>query len=484
MKLNLIDCLPSPPDGSPRRLLPKQKLFYDTVLDPTGSKYVLYAGGVGSAKTTVGCLTMITLAALFPGDYLVCRQFMPELKITTLKTFLDMCPKELIVEHRVADAIVKIRSRGGKISNVIFRGLEDADKHRSLNLNAAYIDESSQVAEEAFLLLQSRLRGPHIRKIFMTTNPAGHDWQYNYFVKQDMFKTEAAKRQFALVKAPSTENVFLPAGYVESMLSTYSEERIQREVMASFDAFEGAVYPEFRRDVHVIEAFKIPDNWTRVVGIDHGFRNPAAWIWGAVDGDQNLYIYREFYEKEWLIEEIVRDGKDGRPGVLTLMKGESIETAAIDPSTKAARNELDGQKLPDYDIYQKYLPDDFPLRGADNDVTSGIDRIKSYLKVDERTNRPKMFIFKSCTNLIDELCKYRYKERAYASAGKANEYEEPQKKDDHACDALRYLVKTQPEPYQGVEDIWKRVKYDSLEGQLIRDLKEIRSPDPKDPFGL
>ncbi len=483
MFLNLIDCLPAPADGSPRRLLPKQKLFYDTVLNPTGAKFILYAGGVGSAKTTVGCLTVITLAALYPGDYLVCRQFMPELKITTLKTFLDMLPRELLVEHRVADAIVRVRSTGGKISNVIFRGLEEPDKHRSLNLNAFYIDESSQVAEEGFLLLQSRLRGPHVRKGFCTTNPSGHDWQYRYFVKQDMFKTEEAKKQFALIRAPSTENVFLPAGYVESMLNTFSEERIQREVMASFDAFEGAVYPEFRRDLHVIKPFVIPANWTRVVGIDHGYRNPACWLWGAVDGDQNLYIYREFYEKELLIEEIV-GGKDGKPGVLQLMKGENIETAAIDPSTKAVRNETNGQKLCDFEIYQKYLPDDFPLKGADNDVSSGIDRVKSYLKVDERTGKPKLFVFENCANLIDEFCKYRFKERNYASAGKANEFEEPQKKDDHAMDAIKYLVKTQPEPYQGVEDIWQKVKYDSLEGQLIRDLKEIRNPDPKDPFGL
>src|SRR5690606_9147808 len=153
-----------------------------------------------------------------------------------------------------------------------------------------YIDESSQVSQEAFYLLQSRLRGAHVRKIIQTTNPAGHDWQYQLFVKQDMFKSEETKKQFLLIRAPSTENEFLPEGYVESMLSTYSEERIQREVMAAFDSFEGAVYPEFRRDVHVIEGFQIPKHWPRFVGADHGFTNPTAWVWGAVDPDGNIYV--------------------------------------------------------------------------------------------------------------------------------------------------------------------------------------------------
>jgi PBSX family phage terminase large subunit len=427
---------------------------------------------------------MIALAATYPGDYLVCRQFMPELKITTLKTFMDMCPKELIHEVRVADSIVRIKSQGGKISNVIFRGLEEPDKHRSLNLNAAYIDESSQVSEEAFLLLQSRLRGPHVRKIFMTTNPAGHDWQYTMFVKQDGFKTEEAKRQFYLVRAPSTENVFLPEGYVQSMLSTYSEERIQREVMASFDAFEGAVYPEFRRDLHVVQDFQIPAGWTRVIGIDHGYRNAAAWVWGAVDQDNNIYIYREFYEKEWLIEEICRGHKEkNKPGVVTLMKGEKIEQARIDPSTRAARNEKEGRKFSDYDIYQDNLPSDFPLFPANNDVTPGIDRVKTFLKPNPTTGRPRLFIFASCTNTIDEICKYRYRELSHTQMGKMNEREAPYKHDDHAMDALRYLIMSRPEPTVNPEEIWNKVKYNSLEGRLIRDLQALRTPTKSsDPF--
>jgi PBSX family phage terminase large subunit len=445
---------------------------------------VLYAGGVGSAKTTIGVLTTIALAAAYPGDYLVCRQFQPELKLTTYKAFLDMCPKELILEHRVADGLIKIRCPGGKHSNVIFRGLDEPDKHRSLNLNAAYIDESSQVSEGAFLLLQSRLRGPHVRKIYMTTNPAGHDWQYNLFVKQDMLKTEAAKKQFALVQAPSTENKYLPEGYVQSMLDTYSEERIAREVMASFDAFEGAVYPEFRRDIHVIKPFDIPKSWTRVIGIDHGYRNPAAWVWGAVDQDGTIYVYREFYEKEWLIEEICNGKKDkNAPGVKALMKGELIDQGRIDPSTRAQRNEKNGEKVSDFVIYKDALPDDFPLLLANNDVTAGIDRVKSYLKINPNTGKPKMYIFSNCNNVIDEMSKYRYKELSVGQSGQQNQKEEPVKHDDHAMDALRYLVMSQPEPQITPKDIYDKIKFNSLEGSLYRDLERVKNPGSgKDPF--
>lgn len=455
------------------------------VMDAKGPKYVAYYGGVGSGKSLVLCITMLMQAVVHGGEYVISRQFMPELKRTTYKNFLEICPKELIIDHKVALAEVHLKSATGKPAIIYFVGLDEPDKLRSLNLSGFAIDEASQVSEEAFLLLMNRLRNPAgLRKGIIVGNPAGHDWAYHRFVKQDIFANESAKKEYRLVHAPSTENKHLPAGYVESMLQNYSEERIQREVMGSFDAFEGMVYPEFRRDLHVIQPFQIPANWTRVIGIDHGYRNPSAWVWGAVDQDNNLYIYREFYEKEWLIEEVIRGHKEkGKPGVLQLMKGEKIDQARIDPSTKAARNERDGRKISDFDIYQENLPSDFPLFTANNDVTAGIDRIKTYLKPDQRTGKPRLFVFSTCSNVIEEMTKYRYRELNPTQQGKQNEKEEPYKHDDHAMDALRYLVMSQPEPHIDPEDVWTTLKYNSLEGQLYRDLKAVKSPKPPgDPF--
>lgn len=456
-------------------------------------KYIRYCGGIGSGKTMIGCITILTWAILHPGDYLVCRQFLPELKITTLKAFLDICPKELIEEYRVADGIIRVKAVGGKVSNVIFRGLEEPDKHRSLNLSGFWIDESAQVSEAAFMLLQGRLRGNGLRKGILTTNSAGHDWQWRWFVKKDMITKEEIKREFVNIYAPSTENVHLPEGYVETMLATWSEERIKREIYADEDSFEGQVYSEFRRDVHVVKPFVIPENWTRYAGIDHGYRNPAAWIWGAVDFDGNLWIYREFYQKEWLIEEICRGKPKAGDGVLARMQirseghvkqYERLEWAKIDPSTKAARNERDGLKISDFDIYLENLPEDFPLGIANNDVTAGIDKVKTYMKVDEKIGKPKVFIFESCANLIEELGKYRYPELTVQQQGRKAEKENPVKNNDHACDALRYLVMGLPDAPTAVEDIYEKLKYASLEGQLYRDLQHFKNPGRhKDPFG-
>lgn len=448
----------------------------DAAFDEKGPAYILYSGGVGSGKTLIGCISIITMAFLHSGDYLVCRLFNPELKLTTYKTFLEICPKDLILEHRVADQIIKIKSLDGGISNVIFRGLEEPDKHRSLNLNAAYIDEASQVSEEAFTLLQSRLRGKHYRKILCTTNPNGHSWLYRYWIKKD-FGNDNAKRQFFSVHAPSTENLHLPEGYVQNMLDSWSEDRIKREVMGSWDAFQGQVYTEFERSKHVVKPFAIPQEWTKFVGLDHGYRNPACAIWCAMDYDGNIYAYREFYQNEWIIEELVKGRRGVGSGLIDLSKGEKLEGIWVDPSTKADRG-----KESDFTTYMEYIPRDWSLLPANNEVAIGIDRIKQFLKPDNRGN-PRLFIFDSCSNLIEQMAQYRYEELTPGQEMAKNMKESPVKKDDHAVDALRYAIMSRPEEPKLKDLKSKQREQATLSGSVQRELYELKNKSKHlDPF--
>jgi PBSX family phage terminase large subunit len=458
-----MHCFPVGRDGQ-RTPLPKQRQFLDALLG-SQYKFVRYSGGIGSGKTMIGCVAMLHLAVLKRGDYLIGRQFMPELKATTYKTFLEICPPELIIEKRVADMEVVLHTVDGGRSTILFRGLEDFDKLRSLNLNAWYVDEAAQVSEDAFMLLQGRLRGAHWRKGYITQNPGGHDWSWRWFVRKEHITSDAVKKQFLNIRAPSIENVHLPDGYIDVMMSTWSNDRIQREIMGSDDAFEGMVFSEFDRSKHVVKPFRIPDDWIRRIGIDHGYRNYAAWVYGAISPDGDLYIYREYYEKEQLIEEICAANKK-------LIGTEKIEMAVIDPSVKATRGATGRSDL---DIYLECLPKDFPLLMANNDVTSGIDRVKSYMKLDKR-GKPRTYVFDTCVHLLDEVMQYRWQETASASKASKNDKEAPVKKNDHAVDAWRYLHMTCPEETVAVKDPAKDLKYGSIERALYNEIQELKTP--------
>lgn len=488
--LDLNKCFPPSPEDGSQGPLPKQAEFLDLILDPKGPKYIGYYGGYGSGKSLILCVAMLTQAVLYGGEYVIARQHMPELRRTTMKTFLEILPKELLIEHRIADAEIKIKSATGKPAVFYFVGLDEPGKLDSLNLSGFGIDESSYTTEEAFLKLQGRLRNPKgLRKGLLVGNPKGQNWVYHWFVKKSRQKPtprttlEQAKAQYHMIVAPSTENIHLPEGYVEGMLASYSPERVKRDVYGSFDSFEGQIYSEFDRSVHVVAPFKIPEEWPRVMGIDHGFRNPAAILWGAVDYDGNLYIYREFYKREWLIEEIC-NGRYGEPGFLQLTGQEKVQWAKIDPSTKAKRNERNGEKISDFELYLENLPRDFPLEPGNNDVSAGIDKVKSYLKIDEHTGKPSVYIFNTCENFLDEIAQYRWAELSPTQEGKVNVKEEPVKHNDHAMDAWRYLVMALPDAPSVQRSVWDKIEYNSLEGALHRDLSRLKKPKSlRDPFG-
>lgn len=478
---------PSPLDQS-QGPLPKQQLTLDLALDPKGPSNIAYYGGYGSGKSLILCIINILWGIRYGGEYVIAREYMPELRRTTMQLFKKLLPKELVIEERIADAQFRIRSQRGE-ALFHFVGLDEPGKLDSLTLDGVSIDEASQTSEEAMLKLQGRLRGPHgLRKMFLAGNPKGHDFVYRYYVKQDMFNeyydpfrkrvvsVAEQKKEYRMVVAPSTENRHLPNDYIGKMLSTYSKERIERDIMGSFDAFQGQIYTEFRRDTHVIKPFRIPDEWTKFIGADHGFNNPAAFIWIACDYDGNLYAYREFYEREWHIDEIAKGNKRPgmeAPGIVALSGSEKIEGIWIDPSTKADRG-----KEADFTTYLENLPKDWSLLPANNQVGTGIDRIKQYMRIGT-SGKPRLFIFESCPNLIDELVKYRWAELPPGSQATKNEKEEPVKKDDHAVDALRYAIMSRPEEPK-VADTKSRLREQStLSGSVQRELHELKKKTTK-----
>jgi PBSX family phage terminase large subunit len=486
--IDLRRLFPAAADGT-HSPLPKQSAFLSKVLDAEGPQYIAYYGGFGSGKSVVLCTAIITQAVLYGGDYLISRHFMPELRRTTMKTFIDMCPPELVIEKKETVGEVYLRSRNG-VAVVYFIGLDEPGKIDSMNLSGFAIDEASQTTEEAFLKLQGRLRNTKgLRKGLLVGNPKGRDHVYRYFVSKVALKAippcpeypegrslEEVKADYCMIVAPSTENKHLPRGYVANMLGTYSKERIQRDIMGSFDSFEGMIYSEFNRSTHVVEPYTIPDGWTRIIGQDDGFTNPAASIFGAVDENGDIVIYDEVYIRETVVEDLVKKHINPKIG------SQKISGVYIDPSTKARRNQAGGVAYSNFSVYLDNLPKSVPLICANNDVSVGIDRVKTFLKVNPKTKKPKITIFDTCVNLLEEIGEYRWAELSANQEGTKNQKEEPRKYNDHAMDALRYLIMSRPDPSKAFKDP-KNPEFPTLQAAIKRDFDNYRKPKEKDPFG-
>ena len=263
--------------------LPKQSQF---IFD--NHKFACFAGGFGCGKTLAGCVKSLVLSQLMPNNFgLIGRLTYPELRDTTRRTFFEYCPPDWYSQAN--GGFFKEGENHLKLYNgseVIFRHLDTISRKEllSLNLGWFFIDQAEEISEEIFLILQSRLRLNKVsrRYGFLACNMEGHNWIWHRFV-------DPVKRRLDtfLVESSTYDNVHNPPDYVKTLEQNYPEEWVKRYVVGSWDVFEGQVFPEFDPQVHTVDPFLIPNEWERVISIDHGLVNPTAALWGAIDFDGN-----------------------------------------------------------------------------------------------------------------------------------------------------------------------------------------------------
>jgi PBSX family phage terminase large subunit len=373
------------------RVLPKQKLFI-----ASKAKYPAFIGGVGSGKTYSGCLR--ALLRLNAGmDGMVIAPTYPMMRDVVQRTFLEWADR-LEIGYNFSKSEEKVEISGAV---VLFRSADQPDRLRGPNLNWAYLDEAALMSERTWKVVLGRLRIGE-PSAWVTTTPAGMNWVWKNWV-------ERADPAYELIRATSPENTFLPSGYVEDMRANYTGEFAKQEIEGDFVAFEGLVYSEFDRGVHVAER-TIGEGWGRLRSIDYGYTNPFVCLWGAVDEDGRLHIYDEHYRAKTLIrdhaEAIRRRTGSYRFTVADHDAQDSAEMGSVGIAT----------------------------RPAQKDVIRGIQKLKARLAV-QADGRPRLTISPKCANLIREFSSYRWSE----SRENRNEKEEPVKENDHAMDCLRYM---------------------------------------------
>ncbi|MCE1246002.1 MAG: hypothetical protein LWY06_05110 [Firmicutes bacterium] len=191
------------------------------------------------------------------------------------------------------------------------------------------------------------------------------------------------------------------------------------------------VYPLFRRDVHVVEPFAIPSHWTRYMSVDPGLRNPTAVLWAAVDNENSLFFYDEYYVPEKLIADHCRAIKAKEMGIY-------ISRRLIDPSA-SNRSIVNGASARD-----EYAAKGIVCSPAKNDLEVGIDRVGRYLSIDPVSGKPGAFFFSCLVNTINEISNYRWEELEPGGEEKRDLPEKPVKRQDHLMDCMRYIIMDEP----------------------------------------
>ena len=232
------------------------------------------------------------------------------------------------------------------------------------------------------------------------------------------------------VPARLTDNPHLMAdGQYEAMLRSLPDVERKRLLEGDWDVAEGAAFPEFSRTKHVVEPFDLPTNWPRIRAADYGYSAPSCVLWGAIDWDNNIWVYRELYAKHLTAEQLA---------------DRILEAEQIDP-------------LPHYTVLDSscwnktgFGPSiaEVMMRQGVRWTPSDRNRIQGKMEIHRRladdpyTKEPRVRFFSTCQNIVKQV--------AGIPLSKTNSEDVDTKAEDHAYDALRYMMMTRMSGYASI----------------------------------
>lgn len=408
-------------------------------------KDVLYGGAAGGGKSFAMLIDPLRYCHKKGHRALILRRSMPELRELIDKS-RELYPRAFPgTKFREVEKIWNFPS-GAKIE---FGFLEkEADVYRYQGQAYSWIgfDEITHLPTEfGWNYLASRLRttDPSIKTYLRcTANPGGvgaHWVKKRYVEPSELNKSfmglDGLTRKF--IPARLMDNPYLAKdGEYERMLLSLPPIQRKQLLEGNWDVNEGAAFVEFDPSIHVVPPFDIPLHWERVKGIDYGYAAESCCLWAAVNPqDKTLIIYRELYQKGLTGEALGAQ-------ITEREQNEYRSIAGVLDTSAWARTGYTGPTIGEVLIKQGHK-----LRRADKNRIAGKVQIHEYLKQANVESRPKLQIFNSCPNLIKEL--------QSIPLSKTNPEDVDTHAQDHAYDALRYLIMSRPRMSDPIADMMR-----------------------------
>lgn len=230
------------------------------------------------------------------------------------------------------------------------------------------------------------------------------------------------------------DNPFVPANEKERAIEKWAghyEERAR--LYGEFIRRSGLVYPMWDRARHCCKPFTIPKSWPRYVSIDPAASGTTAVLWAAVSPEDTLYLYKEYYEKDLIISDHVKNIK-------IRTAGDPIDIWLIDPFFGRQKN-AETHKT----NTQLYREAGLPVRQPEIGDDYGLNVSREYLNatVTPNSRHPKLYVFEGLSAFEEEIKFYCW-DFFQAGEMKGQSKDKPRKRKDHLMNALQYLCSVRP----------------------------------------
>lgn len=302
---------------------------------------------------------------------------------------------------------------GEKVYCIGADNIRQVSKIRGSEIAYCAIDEATDVNQEVFEMLKSRLSLPW-SICDATTNPASPNHWFKEFLDSVDRGVDIYCQNYSIY-----DNPFLPEDYVKALEAEYAGSVwYDRYILGEWTLAEGLVYPDFKEAL-VTEVPAGPAQ-EYVVSLDYGTSNPFAGILWELKGGV-WYASRELYYS-------------GRDSGVQKTDGEYLsmmDNFAVDVFDFMAEGEripviVDPSAASFIALLRK--SEHFRPVSANNDVLNGIRETNSAIR------RGLIKVSNKCKNWVHEAQSYVW--------DLSSQEDKPVKDNDHLMDSMRYFVKT------------------------------------------
>jgi hypothetical protein len=275
-----------------------------------------------------------------------------------------------------------------------------------------------------------------VKKMFIDPAPPGRkfcalDLETNKELRYPDHHKKAGEPLFFRRFIPATlkDNPYLyDEGSYEANLLSLPEQQRRQLLEGDWMIAEGAAFPEFNLQHHVVEPFDIPHTWRKFRSCDFGYSTYSAVHWYAIDpAFETIIVYRELYVSKMTARELARK-------IMELESEEKISYGVLDSSTWHKR----GHTGPS--IAEEMIAEGCRWRPADRTAGSrvaGKNRLHELLKYDEEIEQPGIVFFDTCRQIISDL-------QVIPSDPKGSDDIDARYASDHTYDSLRYGIMSRP----------------------------------------
>jgi hypothetical protein len=256
------------------------------------------------------------------------------------------------------------------------------------------------------------------------TTPRGFNWIHGMY----MLGQQPDLNWVESWQLPSWTNpIVFPEGRedpeIKRIEQNVSEYHFKQEYGAEFTAFEGKIYGEFDRNIHVKQIQYNP-GWENYWVMDFGFTDPFVCLDIMVDPMQNVYVWREYQVRYKATFEhgLALTNRENPPGF-------HIDNIFGDPRGAD-------------EVATLALVLNRPILARPVPWVHGIEAVKRHMKL-QPDGKPKLLIDYRCVETIRQIEMLRTPTPTdEKNARKATNSKQPENQldyDDHGADALRYF---------------------------------------------